>query len=212
MLMALAVGLTLAPIVAVDTRDVTVGDLVRDARGRRLAKPMASIVVLRLPSGRRRMTLPVPAIAALVKRRVPSLSIGGVGSVTIVSRPSGLAVPACWTSIRAMQAGEAVTVRDAVPSPCGGATSAADIRYGGNAMPIIRYRIPAGASLGRLLPVPADRVTAGAALTLRSVLGPVTIERAVTTLQPGRSGRRVFVRDGDGQVFAATLALVEQLR
>lgn len=59
---------------------------------------------------------------------------------------------------------------------------------------------PAGAA-------PAAPLAAGTTLTLRSVTGPVTIERAVTTLQPGRSGRRVFVRDGAGQVFAAPLVL-----
>lgn len=210
--MALAAGFMLAPTVTVDTRVVTVGDLVRDARGRRLAGPTAAIVVLRLPSGRYRATLPAPAVAALVKRRLPSLSIGGVGGITIVSRRLGSAPPACWASVRAMQAGEAVTVRDAVPSPCGSTTAVAVFRPGGNTMPIVRDGIPAGASLGRLLPMPADRVMAGAALTLRSVSGPVTIERAVTTLQPGRSGRRVFVRDSEGQVFAAPLALVEELR
>lgn len=53
----------------------------------------------------------------------------------------------------------------------------------------------------------APTIAAGTPLTLRSVAGPVAIERPVTTLQPGRAGRSVFVRDGQGQVFAAPLAM-----
>lgn len=50
---------------------------------------------------------------------------------------------------------------------------------------------------------PAVDVARGAALVLRSRVGPVTIEREVTAMQPGCTGRRVFVRDAGGAVFAA---------
>lgn len=52
----------------------------------------------------------------------------------------------------------------------------------------------------------AHPVAGGTALTLVSSVGPVSVERAVTTLQGARPGRRVFVRDGDGNVFASRLA------
>jgi len=58
---------------------------------------------------------------------------------------------------------------------------------------------------------PEPALPRGSELTLRSVAGPVAIERPVTTLQPGRSGRSVFVRDGQGQVFAAPLAIGDDL-
>ena len=50
-------------------------------------------------------------------------------------------------------------------------------------------------------------VASGVRLTLVSSVGAVTIERSVTTLQPARPGRRVFVRDTDGNVVVACLAL-----
>jgi hypothetical protein len=43
-------------------------------------------------------------------------------------------------------------------------------------------------------------VRAGDELTLLSRAGPVTIERPVIALQPGYSGRRLFVRDRAGHV------------
>jgi hypothetical protein len=45
-------------------------------------------------------------------------------------------------------------------------------------------------------------------MTLVSRAGPVTIERPVTALQSGSVGRRVFVRDSRGHVFAAPVATV----
>ncbi len=46
-------------------------------------------------------------------------------------------------------------------------------------------------------------MAAGDKLVLQSRAGPVTIERTVTAVQPGRSGGRLFVRDAEGRIFAA---------
>lgn len=54
--------------------------------------------------------------------------------------------------------------------------------------------------------VTSQEVVNGTVLTLVSSVGPVSVERTVTTLQGARPGRRVFVRDGDGNVFASRLA------
>ena len=66
-------------------------------------------------------------------------------------------------------------------------------------------------------PVPAMRIQPpepvapdidpGEALTLVSSVGPVRIQRKVIALQPGRDGRRVFVRDEDGQVLSVPLRI-----
>ncbi len=66
--------------------------------------------------------------------------------------------------------------------------------------------IAAGTYLGRVAPLRRASVVKGAELVLRSSAGPVVIERRVTAMQPGRAGGRIFVRDADGQVFAAPLA------
>ncbi|MFD1034629.1 flagellar basal body L-ring protein FlgH [Sphingomonas hankookensis] len=71
--------------------------------------------------------------------------------------------------------------------------------------------IAAGTSLGTLWIDPRPAVAPGDALFLRSHIGPAVIERRVTVLQGGRSGRPLFVRDGDGRVFVATLALTQDL-
>lgn len=44
----------------------------------------------------------------------------------------------------------------------------------------------------------------------RTSEGPVSIEREVVTLQPGRPGGRVFARTRDDQVMAARLDHVEE--
>ena len=46
-------------------------------------------------------------------------------------------------------------------------------------------------------------------MLLRTTVGPVTVERAVTSLQPGRHGKRLFVRTDDGKLLASTLADIQ---
>lgn len=71
------------------------------------------------------------------------------------------------------------------------------------------HDLPAGSYLGRVAVPAAAAVKRGDDLRLVSKIGPVTIERAVTAVQPGHDGRRVFVRDPDGQVFAVKLDQAE---
>ncbi|WP_322966385.1 hypothetical protein [Sphingomonas fuzhouensis] len=202
MLVALAAGLTLVPTVTVDARDVRAGDLVRDRSGRPLTGASAKRVVLRLPEGQRRVTLNWAAAAALVRRS--GLTVTGNGPVTITRRGAARTAPICWTTRHALVAGQTVTTRDVAPAPCGGAVAAIG---GADGQPVVRSAVPAGGLLGRLVPAVPERVAPGTVLTLRSAAGVVAIERPVTTMQSGRSGRRVFVRDAQGQVFAAPLSL-----
>ncbi|MDZ7282808.1 hypothetical protein N4G62_12295 [Sphingomonas sanguinis] len=207
MLVALAAGLTLVPMVTVDARDVRAGDLLRDGRGRPLAGASAKRVVLRLPEGQRQMTLRWATVAALVRRS--GLTVTGNGPVTITRRMAAPVAATCWIARHALVAGQTVTIRDVKAGPCGGTVAAIG---GANGQPVVRVAVPAGRSLGRFAPAAAGQVAPGTPLTLRSAAGVVTIERPVTTLQVGRSGLRVFVRDATGQVFAAPLALREDAR
>lgn len=52
-------------------------------------------------------------------------------------------------------------------------------------------------------------VKRGDELTLVSTVGPVRIQRRVIAAQPGRSGRRIFVRDEDGQILSIPLSLAD---
>ncbi len=202
MMMALAAGLTLASTAVVHVREVTLGDLLRDTRDRRFAGAQAQRVVLRMPARQRRVTLTGPAVAALV-RRATGFDVAGNGGVTIAFDPPASPTRLCWRSTKPLAAGAVISIRDVATAPCASGPARIALRGG---MPVVRSAVTAGAMLGRLTPATADRVAAGTALTLRSVVGPVAIERPVTTLQPGRAGRAVFVTDAQGQVFAVPVA------
>lgn len=214
MLTMVAAGLMLVPAVTVDARPVTVGALVRNSEGGRLRGPVAARVVLRLPAGVRAVTLPAATVRALVQRQIGAASVTGGKAVTIALRPSPVATRPCWIAAHALGAGAVVTTDDVTP----GDTTAGDCAQAAASIaviddaPVLRDAVAAGAVLGRLMPAPAGRVAAGTALTLRSVVGPVVVERDVTTLQPAHPGGGVFVRDTDGQVFAASMASRERAR
>ncbi len=200
--MALAAGLTLASTAVVHVREVTLGDLLRDTQDRRFAGAQARRVVLRMPARQRRVTLNGPAVAALV-RRAAGFDVAVNGSVTIAFDPPASRTPPCWRSTKPLAAGAVISIRDVAIAPCASDPARIAMRGG---LPVVRSAVTAGAMLGRLTPATADRVAAGTAMTLRSVEGPVAIERPVTTLQPGRAGRAVFVTDAQGQVFAVPVA------
>ncbi len=212
MMLGLGMSFVIAATVSVDRREVTVGDVVRHADGRRFAGAGAALPVLRLPVARRHAVLPAASVAALVRRRLPALAITPGGTTTITLRPTADTGTRCWTTLRAVAAGEAVTQRDVTGSPCVEGSPAVAMRTTRDGTAVLTTAQPVGTALGRFLPAPATRIAPGTALTLRSVHGPVAIELPVTTMQPGRSGRRVFVRDGQGRVFAAPLTITGDAR
>ena len=117
----------------------------------------------------------------------------------------------CWVAARVIPAGTPLSRRDVDPAPCLADGVAAPLRLDrANGMLVAHETIAAGTPLGAFAAPPAAAVGAGTVLTLRSANGPVTVERTVTTLQPGRSGGRVFVRDAAGSVFAARLVLADE--
>lgn len=117
--------------------------------------PVARVVIARLPRGRVEIALSRRALAALIRRAVPGVTVAED------------------------RQNEIVTLR--APS-------------------VIRRISPEPARL----PEPPE-VKTGDRLTLVSRSGPVTVERQVTALQPGRSSRRLFVRDDAGQVSSIPL-------
>jgi flagella basal body P-ring formation protein FlgA len=95
--------------------------------------------------------------------------------------------------------------------PCDAEASAAALSFDAKASALrASGNIEAGAYLGRIAVPRAADVQAGQKLILRSTEGPVTVQRSVVALQPGRSGGRVFVRDADGEVSSAKLALSDE--
>ena len=116
----------------------------------------------------------------------------------------------CFAASRPIAAGTAITADDLAPAPCKPAARP-PLRYDAASGAVVtRVPVPAGTYFGRLAPIAEAQIPAGTELTLRSTAGVVTIERRVTTMQPGRVGRRVFVRDAENHVFAVPLALAGQ--
>lgn len=114
----------------------------------------------------------------------------------------------CYAAARDVAAGTPLAAADVSAVPCRADAPRAALRYDRHSgATLAADALAAGTYLGRLAPLGQAQVAKGEALTLRSTAGPVTIERAVTAMQPGRAGGKVFVRDANGQVFAARLAL-----
>ncbi|MCW4463788.1 hypothetical protein OK349_18950 [Sphingomonas sp. BT-65] len=116
---------------------------------------------------------------------------------------------ACVATVRDIAAGEQISAELLVPVDCRkqprGTRWARFDRMSGSLT--AREALPAGAYLGRLPAAAAPLLPKGARVTLRASAGPAIVEREVTTLQPARAGQRVFVRDADGNVFAAAIAV-----
>jgi len=184
---------------------VTLADVV----GPRSLGRLGAMEIARLPVGRDRLSLSRRAIATLVRRAVPGIVVSG-GDARIVTfryaRRAEAGAGECQVTSAALAAGAAITRDKIAAGPC--ATMTAAIRYdAARGYLVARRDLPAGSPLGHLV-APTATVARGDAMTLVSRAGPVTVERPVTALQSGREGRRVFVRDSGGHVFAAPVATV----
>lgn len=113
---------------------------------------------------------------------------------------------ACLAAAALIPAGTLPVRADFVEAPCGEEAPRA-LRYDPARRTLSATRdIAAGeiiaAPPASLLPDvrPGDR------LTLVARAGTATVERQVTAAQPGRYGRRIFVRTSDGRLLAASFA------
>lgn len=107
--------------------------------------------------------------------------------------------------------GEPVVSDNTQPTPCVGGRPVAGLGYDqARGLAFARQPIPSGGYLGPLrlkdsLPVPA-----GQPMTLRFAAGPVVVERAVVTLQPGVAGKRIYVKTDDNEVISAMVAAEDE--
>lgn len=193
-------------------REVRLGDLVRAPGGAALDADLAGRVVAVVPRGQQSLTLPRAALAGLLRRAAPGLRLAGPdrpGAILLRLAPAPGARDGrgCLALVAAVPRGAPIAAGEAETVACDPARRAAPLAFDARAG-LVRAAgdLPAGAYLGRLALGPRPAVVRGARLTLVAAVGPVRIEREVIALQDGRSDRRLFVRDGDGQVFAARLA------
>ena len=162
-------------------------------------------VVAMLPREGESVAISRRALALLVRRSVPGMAITAAdGEIVLRSIASAPVAGACFVLTTPVARGAMITPDLVAAVPCDESRPGSvgfDRAAGGV---VARADLAAGSPLGRIAAVPAPGIGKGAPLRLVSIAGPVRIERQVTALQPSR-GRRVFVRDADGGIFAAPL-------
>jgi hypothetical protein len=171
----------------------------------------ADMRLLTAPAGRRTLILTREAQERLLRRRLPAVRLAprASGAVRLVFAPRGLrkAGGACFELREPLAAGAWVSVEQVSAVPCNDARVAAPLAYDRVArVPRTRLALAAGSYLGAIELPPTLPQPRGAALTLRTRVGPVTIYRDAILEQPGWAGRPAFVRLSDGNIIAAPLA------
>jgi hypothetical protein len=201
--------------VALPGREIRLGDVADlDRLEPGLRKRLAPRVLAALPPGRNSATITRAALAGLVRRAVPGLELRlatGPAEVTFRRAQSLAAAPArrgCGELVRDLPAGSALADADILAVPCAAAAAPSPLRFDRTHRVVRADRdLAAGTYLGRVSQAPASAVEAGDKLSLVAMAGPVRVARDVVALQPGRAGGRVFVRDSEGNVTSAPLAL-----
>ncbi|WP_444854797.1 flagella basal body P-ring formation protein FlgA [Sphingosinicella sp.] len=205
-----------ADALALHDRRVRLGD-VAQVSGTERASEFESRVIAMLPAARRSVTLQRAALADLIRRAVPGLAVRGGPDALVIRRDRQLLQSAdagCFVLTSPVASGAMLRSSDLTATPCTGRGDDGALVRVDRAAGALRaaQSLPGGAYLGRLtLPSPPD-VERGQALTVVSAVGPVRIERQVIALQNGRDGRRAFVRDAEGQIFAAPLSVTSEER
>ena len=201
--------LTSAPTVALDAARIRIADVVASHRLPRSEwDRLAPMVIARLPDNAPTLALSRTAVAALVARRAPAMQLArGTGAQTIQFmirvRESQNPTLGCRVLAVPRGAGESVVAADLRPALCTD-NAPASLRLNREDHRLVAVNaLREGTYLGRVSPPLAFAVRRGDGLRLVSRIGPVAVERSVTALQPALPGGKIFVRDPDGQVFAA---------
>jgi hypothetical protein len=207
-LLAATLTLTERRAVTLASSIVRVGDV---ASG---AGPMARAAIARLPRGRSEVVLTRRAIGSLIRRAIPGVTVAGEGKLGTVMFTAPIGEPhvaTCMMARSPIAAGAAVVAEQVQSAPCEGHAALGLTSYDRARGDVVARRaIEVGANLGMMrLPEPSA-VHTGDHLTLISRAGPVTVERAVTAMQTGRNGHRIFVRDGAGKVSSIAFAAAAQ--
>jgi hypothetical protein len=208
------VGLVPAAEVALPDRRIRLGDVAElgglaPAERQRLAPRVIALV----PAGRSRIVLTREALRGLVRRSVPGLAVRAEAeesslTFTVAQPLEGRPPPTCAEVARPVSAGAPVSGEDLVPAPCRATAASVQLRFD-RANRIVRASGPlaVGDYLGRISVGSALPVDKGDKLSLVASSGPVRVSREVVAMQAGRAGGRLFVRDSEGNVTSAPLAL-----
>lgn len=210
---SVTVGLVPASEVTLQSRQIRLGDVADlSALEPSVRSRLAPRVLAAIPAGRSGITLSREALRALVRRSVPGLGV----RVEADDSPLAFRVTAsahqrpragCAELARPLAAGAPLTDQDLVPVACEKASTPA-LRFDRlDRVARADSDLAAGTYLGRVSATAAVAVDKGDKLTLVSSAGPVRVTREVVALQPGRAGGKLFVRDSEGNVTSAPLAV-----
>lgn len=167
--------------------------------------------LLKRPDGARSIVLTLADQERLLRRRFPALQLAPRArrDLRVTFAPTthvGRGAP-CFALNQPVAALEPIARAQADEVPCDAAKARARLGYDREAdAPVATASLSAGSYLGPvLLPAVLARPR-GAEMTLRTRVGPVTIDRSARLVQPGRAGRSAFVALSDGRIVAARLA------
>lgn len=167
--------------------------------------------LLKRPDGARSIVLTPADQQRLLRRRLPAWRLVPRSAqdlhVAFAPPPTAGRPSPCFALNRPVVAREPIVRAQADEVPCDAAKVRTRLGYDRQAgAPIAASALAAGSYLGPVaLPVTLARAS-GSEMTLRTRVGPVTIDRSARLVQPGRPGHSVFVALSDGRIVAARLA------
>lgn len=169
-------------------------------------------VIARLPRRAASLSLTEEQRRTLLRNRVPGgqFRLRHAGTVRIergaIERAAHELRGPCYAARTDLAAGSYLDRSAVTEVACKPRTSDRRLGYDAAARtPRVDAPIAAATYLGRLRLGDRAPVSAGKSMVLRTTIGPVTVERAVTSLQPGWHGKRLFVRTDEGELLASTL-------
>lgn len=196
--------------IVLQRQDITVADIAM-LNAEQQVHP-GGLVVLTIPPGKHRLELDAATRARLLRLRVPGQSLrlrhDGKVQFTLATPDQAIRATApCFTLRHDLDAGDYLDRHAVEPAPCLDRATTPQFRFDRRVnAPYLSSSLAAGAYLGSLALREGAIIGAGSGLSHVSRQGPVTIERAVTAVQPARAGKAMFVRTQDGAIFASRLA------
>lgn len=175
-------------------------------------RSLASRVIARVAPGSGVKKMARADLAMLVRRAIPSLDIikrlEGYLEIVASTDQSGSARDRCLQLKVDRSVGDAIVEGDVLPVDCPEHGALRAVRYSHAAKRnFASADLPAGAIIAGVQLVERTTIARGDQLMLVSQAGPARIERPVIAAQSSEpEDRRIFVRDGDRQVFAVPLA------
>jgi hypothetical protein len=167
--------------------------------------------LLRVPDGARTILLTEADQREILHRRLPSAKMEPQRRRTLridFERVMGAVAPRlCFELNQPIAAGDAIDAGRATVVTCDTDRARARLSYDPTArVPKATIALAAGSYLGPVVLPSSLPQPAGQTMTLRTQVGPVTVDRAAVLVQPGRAGRHVFARLSDGKIISAPLA------